>query len=59
VTVSNSGSDAPLSEPMRQQVEQRTGQKVSMHMIDGGYVNLDAIDTAAAAAVTVMMPSEA
>jgi transposase len=57
VTVSNSGADAPLSEPMRQQVEeQRTGQKVSMHMIDGGYVNLDAIDTAAAADVTLMMP---
>lgn len=56
VTVSNSGADAPLSEPMRQQVEQRTGQKVSEHLIDGGYVNLDAIDTAAAAEVTLYMP---
>jgi transposase len=56
VMVSNSGADAPLSEPMRQQVEQRTGRKVSEHLIDGGYVNLDAIDTATAAEVTLYMP---
>lgn len=56
VMVSNSGADAPLSEPMRQQVEQRTGQKVSEHLLDGGYVNLEAIDTAVAAAVTLYMP---
>jgi transposase len=56
VAVSNSGADAPLSEPMREQVQERTGGKVSQHLIDGGYVNLDAIDAAAAAAVTLMMP---
>jgi transposase len=56
VSVSNSGADAPLSEPMRKQVEERTGKKVSSHLIDGGYVNLDAIDTAAAADVTLYMP---
>jgi transposase len=56
VTVSNSGADAPLSEPMRQQVEQRSGEKVSEHLIDGGYVNLDAIDTATAENVTLYMP---
>jgi transposase len=56
VTVSNSGADAPLSEPMRQQVQERTDKKVSMNMIDGGYVNLEAIDTAAADNVTLMMP---
>jgi hypothetical protein len=56
VMVSNSGGDAPLSEPMRQQVQQRTGEKVSEHLIDGGYVNLDAIDTATAAQVTLYMP---
>jgi len=48
VSVSNSGADAPFSEPMRQQVEQRTGRKVSEHLIDGGYAILDAIDSAAA-----------
>lgn len=56
VTVSNSGADAPLSEPMRQQVEERTGEKVSEQLIDGGYVSLDAIDTATAAKVTLYMP---
>jgi len=56
VMVSSSGVDSPLSEVMRQQVEQRTGGKVSEHMIDGGYVNLDAIDTAAASEVTLYMP---
>jgi transposase len=56
VMVSSSGVDSPLSEVMRQQVEQRTGGKVSEHMIDGGYVNLDAVDTAAASDVTLYMP---
>jgi transposase len=56
VMVSNSGADAPLSEVMRQQVEQRTGQTVSEHLIDGGYVSLDAIDRAADQQVTVYMP---
>jgi len=56
VMVSNSGTDSPLSEVMRQQVEDRTGQKVSEHLIDGGYVNYDAIDTAAADDVTLYMP---
>jgi len=56
VIVSNSGADATLSEEMRQQVEQRTGQKVSEHLIDGGYVSHEAIDRAAEQQVTVYMP---
>jgi transposase len=56
VEVSNSGGDAPLSEPMREQVEKRTGQKVSEHLIDGGYVNLEAIDRATAEGVTIYAP---
>jgi transposase len=56
VMVSNSGVDSPLSEPMRQQVEQRTGEKVSEHLIDGGYVNLDGIDRAAEQEVDLYMP---
>lgn len=56
VMVSNSGADAPLSEPMRKQVEDRTGQKVFEHLIDGGYVNLDAVDNATAQGVTLYMP---
>ena len=56
VMVSNSGVDGSLSEPMRQQVEPRTGQKVSEHLVDGGYVNLDAIDRAAVEEVDLYMP---
>jgi transposase len=56
VAVSNCGGDAPLSEPMREQVEKRTGQKVSEHLMDGGYVKSDMITDAAAAKVTVYAP---
>jgi transposase len=56
VSVSNSGADAPLSEPMRQQVEQATAQKVSEHLIDGGYAKLEVIDAAAEHSVTLYMP---
>jgi transposase len=56
VVVSNSGADAPLSEPMREQVEHRTGQKVSEHLLDGGYVSHDAIDAADEQEVTLYMP---
>jgi transposase len=56
VMVSNSGADLPLSEVMRQQVEDRTGQNVSEHLIDGGYVNYGAIDNAAEGDVTLYMP---
>jgi transposase len=56
VMVSNSGADSLLSESMRQQVQERTGQKVSEHLLDGGYMNYEAIDNAAAANVTIYMP---
>jgi DDE family transposase len=39
VEVSHEGSDnVGLSGPMRQQVEQRSGQKVEQHLLDGGYL---------------------
>jgi transposase len=56
VMVSNSGADSPLSEVMRQQVEDRTGRKVSEHLLDGGYVNHDAVDGATTDGVTLYMP---
>jgi transposase len=56
VEVSNSGSDVPQSEPMRQQVEQGTGQKVSEHLIDGGYVSHETIDRATEQNVTIYAP---
>jgi transposase len=56
VEVSNGGGDAPLSEPMRQQVEKRTGLKVSEHLMDGGYLNLEVVERAATEGVTIYAP---
>jgi hypothetical protein len=56
VDVSGEGNDHHLSEPMRQQVEQRTGQKVHEHLMDGGYLVKEEIETAAAQGVTVYVP---
>ena len=57
VDVSNEGSDsAGLSEPMRKQVEQRTGQKVEQHLLDGGYLKHEDIEQAHAEGVELFMP---
>jgi transposase len=56
VDVSGAGSDKNLAEPMRQQVEERTGQKVEEHLYDGGFVVLEEIDKAAEAGVAVYAP---
>jgi transposase len=56
VAVSNGGGDAPLSEPMREQVEKRTGQKVSEHLMDGGYLNLEVVERATTEGVTIYAP---
>ena len=56
VAVTNAGSDAGLSEPMREQVEERTDQDVKDHLLDGGYVRLEDLDTAAEAGAKVYMP---
>ena len=56
VSVTNSGGDAPQSEPMREQVQERTGQKVSEHLMDGGYVNHQVIERAAGDGVTIYTP---
>jgi transposase len=45
VHVSKEGSDsADLSEPMRRQVEQRTGGKVAQHLLDGGYLRKEDLE---------------
>ena len=59
VSVSNSGSDKALSEPMRQQVESRTGGKVQEHLADGGFVNFEQFERAEQAGVTVYAPPQA
>lgn len=56
VDVTNAGSDVHESEPMRKQVEERTGQKVQEHLMDGGYVGLESIDRAAEEEVTIYAP---
>jgi transposase len=56
VSVTGDGNDHHLSEPMRKQVEQRTGRKVDEHLMDGGFLVLDDIEKAAAQGVTVYVP---
>lgn len=57
VTISNEGSDgANLAEPMRQQVEQRTGQAVKEHLMDGGYTVLGDVERAQEQGVTLYTP---
>jgi transposase len=57
VEVSNEGSDnAGLSEPMRRQVEGRTGGKVNQQLIDGGYMRKDDIEAAHAEGVELFVP---
>jgi transposase len=56
VAVTNAGSDAGLSEPMRGAVEGRTGQAVKDQLLDGGYVKLEDVAAAAVAGTTLFMP---
>jgi transposase len=57
VEVTNEGSDnAGLSEPMRRQVEQRTGGNVEQHLIDGGYMRSQDIERAHAQGVELFVP---
>jgi hypothetical protein len=56
VDVSTLGTDQPLSQPMRQQVEKRTGAKVSEHLMDGGFIKLEAIEEAQASGVKIFAP---
>jgi hypothetical protein len=57
VEVSNEGSDnAGLSEPMRRQVEQRTGGKVQQQLIDGGYMRTQDIEQAHLEGVELFVP---
>ncbi len=56
VEVTNEGTDNRQSEPLRQQVEQRTGRKVQEHLLDGGYMNLEMIERSEASGVQVVLP---
>jgi transposase len=56
VQVSNQATDQPLSEPMREEVERRSGQKVHEHLYDGGFINLEYIGRAEASGVKIFAP---
>jgi hypothetical protein len=57
VAVSNQGSDANgLSEPMRAQVERRSGKRVRQHLLDGGYLHYDDIERAHQQGVELYVP---
>jgi transposase len=57
VAVTNEGTDSVgLSEPMRQQVEQRSGRKIDQHLIDGGYMRKDDIERAHEQGVELFIP---
>lgn len=56
VDVTNRGSDMGQSTPMLDQIEERTGQKPTEHLVDGGYPSHDAIDAAAEKEVTLYAP---
>ena len=57
VEVSHEGSDsAGLSEPMRQQVEQRTKRKIQQHLLDGGYLRSQDLERAHQQKVELFLP---
>jgi len=60
VEVSNEAADsAGLSQPMRQQVQERTGRQVEQHLVDGGYLKTQDIEQAHAAGVELFVPAKA
>jgi len=57
VDVTNEGSDsAGLSEPMREQVEARSGRKVEEHLVDGGYLRTEDLERSHAKGVALFVP---
>lgn len=56
VEVVNQGVDTGQAQPMRQQVERRSGGEVSEHLMDGGYLVLEEIERAEGEGVTLYVP---
>lgn len=59
VDVTNAGSDLNEMTPMLTSIEARTGRRPSEHLVDGGFVNLTAIEQAASQGVQVLAPVKA
>ena len=57
--VTPSGSDKTQSEPMREEVQRRSGGHVQEHLMDGGFVRLEDIERAEAAGTAVYAPPQA
>lgn len=59
VAVTNQGYDsAGLSEPMREQVERRSGSKVEQQLLDGGYLRNQDIERAHQQKVELFVPAK-
>jgi transposase len=56
VDVGNSSADSNQSEPLRRQIEARTGQPVSEQLMDEGYVDMESIGRAEEAGVKIYAP---
>ena len=56
VAVTNEGTDRAQMEPMLEQIEQRTGRVPNDYLVDGGYVNREAIDAVEAVGIAVYAP---
>ena len=57
VEVTNEGSDnVGVSEPMRQQVEQRSGERVEQQVMDGGYLRSEDLEQAHVQGVELFVP---
>ena len=56
VEVVHTDSDAQQSQPMREQVERRSGRKLKEHLFDGCFVNKDLITQAESCGVAIYAP---
>jgi transposase len=56
IDVTNHGTDHGEDKPLREQVERRAGDKVTEHLLDGGYVKRESIDEAARQGVAIFAP---
>jgi transposase len=56
IDVTNHGTDHGEDEPLRQQVEQRTGGKVTEHLFDGGFLKRESIERGAEQGVAIYAP---
>lgn len=56
VIVTNAGTDTQQMAPMLDEIEARTGQRPRSHLVDGGFINYEAFEAAAAKGVQVVAP---